>query len=141
MHHEFSSTRRRAGTADFTFNLNNELQLYDDLTIAGEGTQNFVIGGQIRDMYEPQDPTTTTPHNVTKTGTSSVTLTANNTFKGGLTINGGQVHVNGASAAISAASKITIGNFGTLVLDSGSITVPLIDNAPQSGGNGHKELD
>jgi hypothetical protein len=39
------------------------------------------------------------------------------------------VHVNGASAAISAAAKITIGNAGTLALDSGSITVPTIDNA------------
>ena len=29
----------------FTFNLNSELDLFDDLTIAGNGTQNFVIGG------------------------------------------------------------------------------------------------
>jgi autotransporter-associated beta strand protein len=130
-----------AGAAGFTFNLNNELQLFNDLTIAGNGTQNFVIGGQIRDYYESRDPTNTTPHNVTKTGTSSVTLTANNTFKGVLTINGGQVHVSGATAAISAASKITIGNFGTLALDSGSITVPTIDNQLQGDYNHDHQVD
>jgi autotransporter-associated beta strand protein len=117
-----------SGAASFTFNLNNELQLYNDLTIAGNGTQNFVIGGVIRDYSDFRDPTNSTPHNVTKSGTSNVTLTANNTFKGNFTINGGQVHVNGASAAISAAAKIVIGNAGALVLDNGSITVPLIDN-------------
>jgi autotransporter-associated beta strand protein len=90
-----------------------------------------VIGGQIRDDYDFRDPTNTTPHHVTKSGTSSVTLTANNTFKGNFTITGGQVHVGGVSGAISAAAKIVIGNAGTLALDSGSITVPLIDNALQ----------
>ena len=117
-----------AGGQVFTFNLNNELQLNNDLEISGDGTQNFVMGGVIREYYDSHDPTNVTPHNVTKTGTSSVTLTANNSFKGALTITGGQVHVNGAAAAISAATGIVIGNAGTLVLDSGSITVPMIDN-------------
>jgi autotransporter-associated beta strand protein len=117
-----------ASATGFTFNFNNEIQLLNDLTIAGDGTQNFVIGGQIRDYYEPKDPTNTTPHSVTKTGNSNLTLTANNTFAGALAILGGQVHVNGAAAAISAASKIVIGNKGTLVLDSGSISVATIDN-------------
>jgi autotransporter-associated beta strand protein len=121
--------------AGFTFNLNNELQLYNNLTIAGNGTQNFVINGQIRDYYDGRDPTNTTPHNVTKTGTSNVTLTANNTFAGVFTINGGQVHINGATAAISAALKITIGTAGMLALDSGSITVPTIDNSVQGDYN------
>ena len=129
-----------AGAATFTFNLNNVLQLYNDLTISGDGTQNFVIGGQIHDYYHPYDPTVYTPHNVTKLGTSSVTLTANNTFTGVLTINGGRVHVNGASAAISAASKIKIGVNGTLILDSGSVTVPIIDNAPPTDGNGAQQI-
>jgi autotransporter-associated beta strand protein len=115
--------------ANFTFNLNNELQLYNDLEIAGNGTQNFVIGGAIRDYYDSHDPNNTTPHSVTKSGTSSVTLTANNSFKGSLAITGGQVHVSGASGQISAASRIVIGSAGMLALDGGSITVPTIDNA------------
>jgi autotransporter-associated beta strand protein len=130
-----------SGAAAFTFNLNNELQLYNDLEIAGNGTQNLVIGGQIRDYYDVRDPTNTTPHNVTKSGTSSVTFTANNIFRGNLTINGGQVHVNGGSAAISAAAKIVIGNHGTLALDNGSITVPKIDNALQGDYNHDHQVD
>jgi autotransporter-associated beta strand protein len=129
------------GAAGFTFNLNSELQLYNDLTIAGAGTQNFVINGQILDYYDSRDPTNTLPHNVTKTGTSNVTLTANNTFKGIFTINGGQVHVNGASAAISAASKIVIGNAGTLALDNGTISVATIDNALQGDYNHDGQLN
>jgi autotransporter-associated beta strand protein len=123
------------GAASFTFNLNNEVQLFDDLTITGNGTQQFVINGQIRDYYENRDPTITTPHNVTKSGISNVTLTANNTFRGSFTINGGQVHVNGASAAISGASGISVANGATLALDNGSISVPIIDNA--AGGIVH----
>jgi autotransporter-associated beta strand protein len=117
------------GAASFTFNLNNELQLFNDLSITGDGTQNFVIGGAIRDYYDSHDINNVTPHNVTKSGLSSVTLTANNTFKGSLTITGGQVHVNGVSAQIGAASRIVIGTGGMLALDNGSITVPTIDNA------------
>jgi autotransporter-associated beta strand protein len=123
------------GPASFTFNLNTEIQLYNDLLITGNGTQNFVIGGQIHEYFHPYDPNVFTNHNVTKSGTSSVTLTANDNFHGILTINGGQVHVSGASAAITAAAKIVIGNAGTLALDSGSITVPTIDNALQGDYN------
>jgi arylsulfatase A-like enzyme len=123
------------GPANFTFNLNTELQINNDLLITGNGTQNFVIGGQIHEYFHPYDPTVFTIHNVTKSGTSSVTLTANDNFHGVLTIAGGQIHLSGASAAISAASKIVIGNAGTLALDSGSITVPIIDNALQGDYN------
>jgi autotransporter-associated beta strand protein len=130
-----------SGATAFTFNLNNELQLYNDLELAGNGTQNLVIGGQIRDYYDLKDPSNTTAHNVTKSGTSSVTFAANNTFKGNLTINGGQVHVNGGAAAISAAAKIGIGNAGTLALDNGSISVPKIDNALQGDYNHDHQVD
>jgi autotransporter-associated beta strand protein len=130
-----------SGAANFTFNLNNELVLLTALTIAGDGTQNFVIGGVIRDYYDPRDANISTPHDVLKIGASNVTLAANNTFTGTLTINGGQVHVNGASAAISAASRITISSGGALVLDSGSIAVPIIDNALHLNGDGSQIAD
>src|SRR5262249_60401073 len=115
------------GGAGFTFNIGNEIQLLDDLQITGDGTQQFVLSGSLRDYYEPLQPTNpniTHPHNVTKSGASQLTLTGSNTFGGTFTINGGQVRVNGPSATISGPTKITIANGATLELDNGSITVP-----------------
>lgn len=115
--------------AKFAFALNNELQLYHDLEITGDGTQNFVINGRIRDYYEPLEPNVTTPHNVTKTGTSQVTLTANSTFRGTLTVSGGMVRISGVNAAIDGAAGISIGDGGTVALDSGLIAVTTLDNS------------
>jgi len=116
--------------AGFTFQVSNELQLLHDLEITGDGTQQFVISGRIRDYYEPLQPNVTTPHNVRKMGTSTVTLTGNNTFAGELTIDGGRVLVSGPSAAIVGASRININNGGRLALDGGTIDVPQINVAP-----------
>jgi autotransporter-associated beta strand protein len=122
-------------TARFGFHVDNELQLFDDLQITGDGTQNFFINGSIRDYYEPLQPTVTTPHNVVKTGTSQVTLTGNNTFGGMLTVLGGTVNVSGVNAAIDGAAGIVIGAGGTLRLQSGKIAVQSLDNS--SGGAFH----
>ncbi len=110
--------------ANFAFEVANELQLFDDLEITGNGTQQFLISGPIRDYYESLDPTVTTPHNVTKTGTSQVTLSATNTFGGTLTVNGGTVTLGGPSAAINGAAAIVVGNTATLTVDSGLIATP-----------------
>lgn len=117
---QFDSTS--SGTpAGFTHRINNELQLLDDLAITGNGTQTFVINGNIRDYYQPR--------NVTKTGTSQVTLAGNNTFRGNLAVLGGQVKLSGASAAINGANSIVIGSGATLSMDSGLIAVPTIDRS------------
>jgi autotransporter-associated beta strand protein len=114
--------------ADFTFQVDNELQLFHDLEITGDGTQDFVIGGAIRDYYEPQQPTVTTPHSVRKSGTSSVTLKGTNTFAGTLTVEQGQVTLDGPSAAINGAAGIDVGPDGTFRLQSGNVAVQWIDN-------------
>jgi autotransporter-associated beta strand protein len=116
-------------TSTFNFHLNNELQLLHDLEITGDGTQNFVINGQIRDYYESEAPNITLPHNVTKLGTSRVTLTAENTFGGSLSILGGEVVIDGPSAAVNGPSSIYIGSGGGLTLNNGTISVPAIDNS------------
>ena len=123
--------------AGFNFVLQNELQLLDDLEITGNGTQSFVIGGNIRDFYVPTAPASvvdliTVPHNVRKIGSSWVTLTGNNTFGGVLTVDGGRVIVSGSSAAINGAAGIEIGAAGDVTLDSGTIAVDWLDNS--SGG-------
>ena len=115
--------------AGFTFQLQNEVQLLDDLEITGNGTQDFVIAGRIRDFYVPTAPASvvnliTTPHNVRKTGTSKVTFAGTNTFAGTLTIEAGELAVSGAAAAIDGAASITIQAGGKLALHSGTIKTP-----------------
>ncbi len=120
--------------AGFTFEIQNELQLLDDFEIKGNGTQNFVISGSIRDFYVPTAPASvvpliTVPHNVRKTGSSHVTLTGNNTFGGKLSIDQGVVTVNGPSAAINGAEGIEISSVGSLTLQSGTIAVDWINKS------------
>ena len=93
------------GAATFAFNLNNELQLLDNLEIVGNGTQNFVINGVIKDYFEPRG--------VTKSGTSNVTLTANNTFGGNLVVAGGGLRIAGAGAAINGAASVSVATPGS----------------------------
>ncbi len=97
----------------FTFNVHNELQLLDNLEIVGNGTQDFVIHGAIRDYDDPR--------NVLKTGTSQVTLRGSNTFAGSLAVNGGRIRLDGASAAIDGAASIAIGFGATLEVNDGRV--------------------
>jgi len=118
------------GPEKFMFRVDNELQLLHDLEITGDGTQNFVISGAIRDYYYINEPNVTSPHNVHKTGISSVTLSGNNTFGGTLTVGAGQVAVDGPSAAINGASSITVNDGGTFNLLSGLVKTPSLHVQP-----------
>ncbi len=122
-------------SANFRFQIDNELQLLNDLEITGNGTQEFVIHGNIRDYYEPQQPSVISPHNVRKTGSSSVTLSGNNTFTGSMTVEQGSVIVSGATAAISGAQGIDIHSGGSVTLQSGTIAVNSLKTDP--GGAFH----
>jgi hypothetical protein len=81
--------------------LNTELQLLDDLEITGNGTEHFVIGGNIRDFFEPRA--------VIKSGTSTVTLAGESTNGGGLIINDGRVIASSVSGVVENNS----GRFAT----------------------------
>lgn len=125
----------KSGTgAQFTHELKNEIQLLDNLEITGNGTQDFVISGAIRDFYIPTAPPAsaaiiTVPHNVRKSGSSKVTLAGNNTFGGSLIVDGGQVELNGVSAAINGAASIVVGSAGTFTLQNGNVVVQTIDRS------------
>jgi autotransporter-associated beta strand protein len=116
-------------SAKFTFQIDNELQLLHDLEITGNGTQNFVINGAIRDYYEAKQPEVFDAHNVRKSGTSSVTLSGINTFTGKLTVEQGSVTVDGPSAAINGAQGIDVQSAGLFRLQSGTVAVNWINNA------------
>lgn len=105
-------------SADFTFNLDNELLLLDDLEITGDGTQEFVINSNIRDYYEPRS--------IIKSGTSTVTLAGNNTFAGSLLITNGEVKLSSSTAAIQGADAIFLGNAGKLTLEDGAVVTDLL---------------
>jgi len=108
-------------TARWSFEMRSELQLFDDLEFTGNGTQNFIVYGDIVDYYEPRS--------VTKTGTSVLTLSGNNTFRGELHVNEGQIKLTGPAAEIQGASRIVIGSAGSFSMDSGLVEVAEIDRS------------
>jgi hypothetical protein len=117
-----------SGTAArFEFFVTNDIFFLDDLEITGDGTQAFLIGGNLRDYDAPRS--------VKKTGTSIVTLAGHNTFRGNLAIQGGQVKLTATDprfapvGAIDGANSIVIGGAGSFVMESGFVKVPLIDNS------------
>ncbi len=108
-------------SARFKFQVAHNLQLLDNLEITGNGTQDFVFSGRIRDYDEPRS--------IVKSGTSRITLSGASTFRGGLTINEGEVRVAGTGASIVGPSGIVIGSAGTLLLEQGTIDVPSLSIA------------
>jgi autotransporter-associated beta strand protein len=113
----FSATSSNAN--GFAFAISNELQLLNDLEIAGNGTQAFTINGAIKDYDEPRS--------VVKTGTSVVTLGGANTFGGSLMVTAGRIRLNGPTAAIDGAASISIGNGGTFELNDGRVDAASIN--------------
>jgi arylsulfatase A-like enzyme len=67
----------------FTFNVDHDIEVYDDLTIQGNGNQKFVINGQLREFRAGR--------NVTKIGTSEVTLGGGVDISGNLDVQDGKV--------------------------------------------------
>jgi autotransporter-associated beta strand protein len=115
-----------SGTAArFQFQIHNELQLFDNLEVVGNGTQDFIITGGLRDFYEPRS--------VIKLDTSVLTLKGNNTFGGDLVIVGGQVKLTGPTAAINGANAIQIGTAGTFSMDGGLVAVDRIERHTGAG--------
>ncbi len=92
------------GADQFTFNLGTEVRLYDDLTISGEGNQNFIVSGRITE-YMPG-------RNITKAGANRVTLS------GGISI-AGEFHVESGTIDLASAEmtgSLKVANDATLVV-------------------------
>ena len=97
----------------FTFNLNHDIEVYDDLTIQGNGNQNFVIDGQLKEFRAGRS--------VTKTGTSNLTL-------------GGGVDLSGTFDLQGGDLAITNGDFKGSLLAQNSTRVIV-------GGEGFNEIN
>jgi autotransporter-associated beta strand protein len=111
----------------FTFYLDNQLELLDELEIGGDGTQLLEIRGSIVDYHEPRG--------ISKTGASRVRLSGHNTYSGNTTVEGGALALGGPTLDDSAAVRLFSG--ATLELDfSGVDTIRAlyIDGRPQAAG-------
>ena len=110
-----------ASSSRFTYNVNMDIVLHDSVEIAGNGTQVFIINGQLRDFRNPAS--------VTKTGTSTAILSGNNIYTGSTNVNDGVLRLDGTNAALANTSAVTVGAQGTLALAGGRIHTNLLQIA------------
>jgi autotransporter-associated beta strand protein len=108
-----------SGTGNsFTFHIDNDMELLHDLEITGDGTQDFIVRGSIRDFYDPRS--------ITKTGTSRLTLTGNITCSGNMVVSGGEVVLQSAVAAIDGATSLEVDTSGAFTFAEGTVAVDVV---------------
>lgn len=88
-----------SGGHNFSYSIDMNLVMYDDLTIGGNGNAELTIKGKIRDYFSPR--------NLRKSGTSTVYLEGNNTFAGSTVIEEGTLALLG-NASLDNASQIEV---------------------------------
>lgn len=106
-----------SGSASYSFQIDLDLVLYDNLQLVGDGDAEVRINGQIRDYFDPRG--------ITKQGQSTVTLTAVNTYSGDTVIEAGTLALAG-NASIASSTVIDVQTGATLDasgLNGGSLQV------------------
>lgn len=97
-----------AQAGKFTFKLDHDVEVYDDLTIQGNGNQNFEINGQLREFRAGRS--------VTKSGSSNLTLGGGVDLSGSLDVQGGEVALENGSfrgnLIAQSGTKIIVGGVG-----------------------------
>ena len=88
----------------YTFDIKLDLHLYDNLQVMGDGNQNFVISGDLIEVREGRS--------LTKTGTSTLTITGKNGLTGAITIKEGKIIADNGAAL--GRSDIRIERAGAL---------------------------
>ncbi|MGH8046530.1 MAG: autotransporter outer membrane beta-barrel domain-containing protein, partial [Chthoniobacterales bacterium] len=104
-----------AGTSTVSYTINSNISLSSPLTITGDGTAAFAFGGVISGSQS-----------ITKSGTSTVTLSGANSYTGTTTISAGTIKLGSAGNATntplgSASSTTRVTPGGTLDLDGYSL--------------------
>jgi autotransporter-associated beta strand protein len=105
-----------ANSSNASFIIENDLTLYHDLIITGNGSANLTITGEISEYHAPIS--------LTKSGLSKLTLTGNATLSGPTTVQAGQLTL--ANDAV-LTSPVILGQAGTLSGSgavSGNLTGP-----------------
>jgi autotransporter-associated beta strand protein len=103
-------------TQTLTYNLNSDIWLgtagsAGALTITGNGTGTFNIGGAISELQAGGG-------SLIKSGTSTVTLPGASTYTGGTTLTSGKLNINSAGVA---ATNGPLGNGGAFTINGGTI--------------------
>ncbi len=123
-------------TRTITYNLNSDIQLgtvssAGALTIQGNGTSAFNIGGIISELQVGGG-------SLVKSGSSTVSLTAANSYTGTTTLNAGTLNLSGAAGALTATSGLTFNGGGftltNTVAETGSGRVPDAAGITSNGG-------
>ena len=97
------------GETQFSYALDTNIQLFNALTITGDGDVAVTIGGFISD-YEKQQ-------GLTKTGSCTVVLSAENTYQGGTTIEAGVLKLSG-KGSIPNSEDVEVKNGATFDVSS-----------------------
>jgi autotransporter-associated beta strand protein len=92
---EIAIDAMNVGGSEFSFTINNDMEMFDNLTISGDGNVAVTVNGQIRDFFEAR--------NLTKTGTSRVVLAGQNTYKGNTIVMGGTLALAGSGSIDESA--------------------------------------
>lgn len=114
----------QSSNGQFTYDIDTDLILYDDLLISGDGDADVSLNGQISDFFVPSD--------LTKTGTSTVTLTGNNTFTGETIIASGTLALSGAGS-LSGSVYIDVQAGASLNASSANNGVSINSNQTLAG--------
>ncbi len=112
----------KSTAANYTYHLDSDLILLDDLTISGDSSLQYNINGDMRPFHENRS--------VTKTGASSVTLTGINDFGGVLDIQQGEVALVDGRIKTSQLTLTTAASFDFVggTLEAARVVGNLVNN-------------
>lgn len=89
------------GANSFSFSIDLNLIMHADLEITGDGDSEVTVNGVVSDYFAPR--------NLTKSGSSSVVLTGENTYQGDTSVEGGTLSITTAYLEDDADVYLTTG--------------------------------
>mgnify|MGYP001342086540 CR=1 FL=1 len=107
-----------SSAADFTYNVNADVVLFDDLHFVGAGGALVNVNGVVRDYDQPRS--------LYKWSAGRVVLTAANSYQGDTVVGAGVLELAGSAAAISNDRYLIVQNGGEFRLTSGAVQVQAV---------------
>lgn len=98
---EIAVDASNSGSGSFSYAIDLNLVMYDDLAITGDGDTQVAINGDIRDYFDARS--------LTKSGTGTVTLHGNNTYKGDTKVEAGTLSISETYLEDTADVYLTAG--------------------------------
>ncbi len=124
---QFAVDATDTGGGTFTYDIDLNLIMYDDLTFTGDGDVTVNVNGVVSSYFDPSG--------LIKDGTSTVALTANNTYTGDTTVLDGTLSLQNDFLADLADVFLTTGGFLNLdFIGTDTIDSLFIDGSTQAVG-------